>query len=74
MSDICIINYGDSQGEVWDYIFYDNKNYINYLENNLVGWRSGWSLKGINKSEHRYRLTCPVVTLDKNGIILSVGG
>jgi len=65
MSDICILNYGDSQGEVWDYIFYNNRNYINYLENNLVGWRSGWSLKGINKPEHRYRLTQPIVTLDK---------
>ena len=65
MSEICIINYGDSQGEVWDYIFYHNKNYIKYFENNLVGWRSGWSLKGINKPEHKYRLTHPVVTLDK---------
>ncbi len=65
MCDTCIINYGDSQGEVWDYVFYNNENYIKYNDNKLVGWRSGWSLKGINKSQHYYRLIQPVITLDK---------
>ena len=32
-----ILNYGDSQGEVIDYVFYNNKSYIKYEDDNRVG-------------------------------------
>lgn len=30
MDNTLILNFGDSQGEVYDYIFYYNTNYIKY--------------------------------------------
>lgn len=52
MENSLILNFGDSQGEVYDYIFYNNNNYKKYINNESPGWRSGWSLRGLNKPEH----------------------
>ena len=52
MDNSLILNFGDSQGEVYDYVFYNNINYKKYINDNSPGWRSGWSLRGLNKPEH----------------------
>jgi hypothetical protein len=39
MINYTILNYGDSQGEVFDYIFFNN-NYIKYKDDENVGWKS----------------------------------
>ena len=52
MDNSLILNFGDSQGEVYDYVFYNNINYKKYIDNNSPGWRSGWSLRGLNKPEY----------------------
>ena len=51
-----ILNFGDSQGEIWDYVFFNNENYIKFQENDNIGWRSGWSNRGLKKIEHKKRL------------------
>lgn len=56
MNNYIILNYGDSQGEVFDYVFYNNKNYIKYENDINVGWKSGWSLRGIDKENHLNRI------------------
>ena len=38
-----ILAYGDSQGEVMDYVFHGSNEYIRYEHDKRVGWRSGWS-------------------------------
>ena len=55
-----IFNYGDSQGEVFDYVFYNDKSYIKYIDDDRVGWRSGWSTRGLLKNEHQLRLFQPL--------------
>lgn len=55
-----ILNYGDSQGEVWDYVFYNNPNYIKHNDNLNIGWRSGWSTRGLKKNIHADRLLTPL--------------
>ena len=52
MDNSLILNFGDSQGEVYDYVFYNNINYKKYINNYSPGWRSGWSLRGLNKPQH----------------------
>ncbi len=52
MDNSLILNFGDSQAEVFDYIFYNNVNYKKYINNESPGWRSGWSLRGLNKPEY----------------------
>ena len=47
--NIKIFSYGDSQGEVLDYVFYNDDRYIKFEEDNRVGWRSGLSIRGIKK-------------------------
>jgi len=56
MSDTLILNYGDSQGEVFDYVFYNNSNYPRFSNESNIGWRSGWSVRGLNKIEHQDKL------------------
>ena len=44
-NNYCILNFGDSQGEILDYIFKDNKNYIKNEDDYNIGWKSGWSIR-----------------------------
>lgn len=62
MDHTIILNFGDSQGEVWDYIFYNNSNYIKFKDSN-VGWRSGWSIRGLNKVKNKHILFDYLYTL-----------
>lgn len=72
-----ILNFGDSQGEIWDYVFFANDNYIKYNDNNNIGWRSGWSIRGIKKLEHQKRLFHDIQKLYKKNkkiiILLTFG-
>ena len=34
-----ILNFGDSQGEIWDYVFFANDNYIKYNDNNNIPFK-----------------------------------
>lgn len=52
MIENLILNFGDSQGEVYDYVFYNNEDYKKYIDNSSPGWRSRWSLRGLNKNEY----------------------
>lgn len=65
-----IFNYGDSQGEILDYVFYNNEDYIKYNEDSRIGWRSGWSTRGLLKEEHQKRLFDPLyeILYNKNKI------
>ena len=47
MENYCLLNFGDSQGEIMDYVFYKNNNYIKYENDNNVGWKSGWSTRSL---------------------------
>ncbi len=66
MDNTLILNFGDSQGEVYDYIFYNNNNYIKYTDIDSPGWRSGWSLRGLNKPEYENILFNPLYNLSNN--------
>uniref|UniRef100_A0A6C0AZD1 SGNH hydrolase-type esterase domain-containing protein n=1 Tax=viral metagenome TaxID=1070528 RepID=A0A6C0AZD1_9ZZZZ len=66
MDNTLILNFGDSQGEVYDYIFYYNTNYIKYTNINSPGWRSGWSLRGLNKTKYHDILFKPLYDLSSN--------
>ena len=70
MSNYIILNYGDSQGEVFDYIFFNNSNYIKYKDNENVGWKSGWSLRGINKENHLNRISKSIETYKDRNIFI----
>ena len=61
-----ILNYGDSQGEVLDYVFYNDESYIKYTDDDRVGWRSGWSIRGLSKNEHQIRLFQPLDEIIEN--------
>lgn len=62
--DQVIFNYGDSQGEVLDYVFHGCDEYVTYSEDCRVGWRSGWSTRGLSKAEHVERHLAPLSELD----------
>ena len=47
--NIKIFSYGDSQGEVLDYIFHNDSRYVTFEKDKRVGWRSGLSIRGIKK-------------------------
>lgn len=59
MSDVRILNYGDSQGEVLDYVFHGDANYVAREADDRVGWHSGWSTRGLAKPENRARILEP---------------
>jgi len=72
MNKTIILNYGDSQGEVLDYVFFNNNEYIKYNEDSRIGWRSGWSVRGLLKEEHQKRLFDPlyeILNCNKNNNI-----
>jgi len=62
--DRAILAYGDSQGEVMDYVFHGSDEYIKYADDGRVGWRSGWSTRGLGKPEHIARFLEPLDELD----------
>lgn len=66
MNDTIILNYGDSQGEVLDYVFYNNEEYIKYNNDSRIGWRSGWSARGLFKNEHQKKLFDPIYEILNN--------
>lgn len=66
MDESLILNFGDSQAEVYDYVFYNNNNYKKFIDNNSPGWRSGWSLRGLNKPEYSNILFNPIYDLSDN--------
>jgi hypothetical protein len=72
MNDSIILNYGDSQGEVLDYVFYDNQEYIKYINDSRIGWRSGWSTRGLLKKEHQKKLFEPLYELILNDTINNI--
>ena len=77
MEKVAILNFGDSQGEIWDYVFCNNDNYIKYKDNKNIGWRSGWSTRGLKKIEHQNRLFGEIPKLYKkykNMVILLTFG
>ena len=62
-SETAILCYGDSQAEVFDYVFHGHKSYVQYAEDARVGWRSGWSTRGLGAPEHVQRLVEPLKEL-----------
>lgn len=52
--------YGDSQAEVLDYCFHGSDEYIKHEDDKRVGWRSGWSTRGLSKPEHIDRHVAPL--------------
>ncbi len=46
-NNYCLLSFGDSQGEIMDYVFYENNNYIKYENDNNVGWKSAWSTRSL---------------------------
>ena len=61
-----ILAYGDSQGEVMDYVFHGSAEYIKYADDPRVGWRSGWSTRGLGKAEHVARFLEPLSELESS--------
>ena len=61
-----ILAYGDSQGEVMDYVFHGSGDYIKYDNDPRVGWRSGWSTRGLGKAEHVARFLEPLSELESS--------
>lgn len=55
--------YGDSQAEVLDYVFHGSDEYIKHEDDQRVGWRSGWSTRGLSKAEHVERHLAPLSDL-----------
>lgn len=72
MDDNIILNYGDSQGEILDYVFYNNEEYIKYNDDSRIGWRSGWSTRGLLKEEHQKRLFEPLYEILYNNKINNI--
>ena len=58
--DTVILCYGDSQAEVFDYVFHGHGSYVQYKDDCRVGWRSGWSTRGLGQPEHVARLVEPL--------------
>mmetsp|Transcript_15852 Transcript_15852/g.26350 ORF Transcript_15852/g.26350 Transcript_15852/m.26350 type:complete len:327 (+) Transcript_15852:165-1145(+) len=64
-----ILNYGSSQAEVFDYVFHGTPGYHRYEAESgtcQVGWRSGWSTRGLGQAAHVARLTEPLARLDSH--------
>ena len=40
-----IFNWGDSQGEVLDYVFHGDERYVSHCDDARVGWQSSWSTR-----------------------------
>ena len=55
-----IFNWGDSQGEVLDYVFHGDERYVSHCDDARVGWQSSWSTRGLVKPENRARVLEPV--------------
>ena len=63
VGDTKILCYGDSQSEVFDYVFYGHEGYVQFAEDRRVGWRSGWSTRGLGRADHVERMLGPLSEL-----------
>ena len=51
-----ILTYGDSQGEVLDYLFHADPRFVTFEADPRVGWNCGWSTRGLKKDIHKARI------------------
>jgi len=51
-----ILSFGDSQSEVFDYVFHNDERYVKYEEDNRVGFVSGFSTRGLAKPANKARI------------------
>merc|ERR1712227_871682 len=51
-----ILCFGDSQSEVFNYVFHGDERYVTYEEDNRVGYVSGWSTRGLAKPANKARI------------------
>merc|ERR1711998_755888 len=51
-----ILCFGDSQSEVFDYVFANDARYVTYQQDNRVGFVSGWSTRGLAKPANKQRI------------------
>eukprot|EP00944_MAST-04C_sp_MAST-4C-sp1_P008019 g8019.t1 len=58
-SEVAVYTFGDSQGEVLDYVFYGDPRYRTWSDRR-VGWRSGWSARGLYMENNLQRILVPV--------------
>jgi hypothetical protein len=59
VKDVSIFCFGDSQAEVLDYIFHNDPRYRTWHDRS-VGWRSGWSSRGLYTEMNLQRILVPV--------------
>ena len=76
-NNYCLLNFGDSQGEIMDYVFNEYNNYIKYEDDNNVGWKSGWSTRSLLDNNLVNKIINTVkfykINYDKVYIFLSFG-
>ena len=65
---VVIYSHGDSQGEVMDYCFMNDPRYVTMEEDSRVGWRSGWSARGLTKGGHIERIVGPILDLKHTAV------
>ena len=73
-SDLSIYSYGDSQAEVLDYVFHNDSRYVTWNDRR-VGWRSGWSARGLYQEANVQRILLPISQCrNKNALVLLTFG
>jgi hypothetical protein len=58
-NDLSIYAFGDSQGEVLDYVFQNDDRYQTWSDPR-VGWRSGWSARGLYLEANLQKILKPL--------------
>ena len=59
VGDVAVYSFGDSQAEVLDYVFHGDSRYRTWHDRR-VGWRSGWSARGLYMEGNLQRILVPV--------------
>ena len=59
VDDVAVYCFGDSQAEVLDYVFHKDPRYRTWHDRR-VGWRSGWSARGLYTKANMQRILVPV--------------
>ena len=59
LDDIAVYTFGDSQAEVLDYVFHADPSYRTWKDRR-VGWRSGWSARGLYLEANLQRMLVPL--------------
>ena len=57
--EVAVYTFGDSQAEVLDYVFHGDPRYQTWSDRR-VGWRSGWSARGLYSENNIQRILVPV--------------